>query len=142
MCNSALLRKDLRVLIVDNNRDSRELLAILFKEYGIETIAATSVSESLEIMQQTQPDLVISEIVLPDEDGYDLIRKLKAFETRYKVKIPAIALTTIDRQYDRIRALAAGFSRHLCKPFELEELIATVACVTEQVQEMTAMVCN
>ncbi|MBE9227970.1 response regulator [Phormidium sp. LEGE 05292] len=142
MCNSALLRKGLRVLIVDNDLDSRELLAIIFKEYGVETIAATCVSESLEIMQQTQPDLVIGELALPKEDGYDLIRKLKAFETRYHVRIPAIALTTLDGKYHRIRALAAGFCKHLCKPFELEELIATVACVTEQVQEMTAVVCN
>ncbi|HEY9299068.1 MAG TPA: response regulator [Phormidium sp.] len=136
MYNSPLLRKGLRVLIVDNNLDSRELLAILFDEYDVETMTATSVSESLEIIQQTQPDLVISEIVLPDEDGYDLIRKLKAFETGYKVKIPAIALTTLDDQCDRIRAIAAGFCKHLCKPFELDELIATVACLTQQAPEM------
>ena len=136
MCNSVLLRKGLRILIVDSNLDSRELLAVLFNQYGVETIAATCVSESLEIMERIQPDLVISEIALPGEDGYDLIRKLKAFETRYHVRIPAIALTIYATQSDRIKALAAGFCKHLSKPFELEELIATVAYLTQEAPEM------
>lgn len=136
MCNSALLRKGLRVLIVDNDRDSRELLAILFNQYGVETIAATCVSEAMEIIERIQPDLAIGEIALPDGDGYDLIRKLKAYETRYKVRIPAIALTVYATKSDRIQAIAAGFCQHLSKPFELEELIATVASLTQQAPEM------
>ncbi|WP_322744778.1 response regulator [[Phormidium] sp. LEGE 05292] len=131
-----LLRKGLRILIVDSNLDSRELLAIIFNQYGVETIAATCISESLEIMERIQPNLVIGEIALPDGDGYDLIRKVKLFETKYKVRIPAIALTIYARKSDQIGALAAGFCKHLSKPFELEELIATVASVTQEAPEM------
>ncbi|GAB4386120.1 MAG: hypothetical protein Kow00121_52080 [Elainellaceae cyanobacterium] len=127
---------------MDNDSDSRDLLALLFDEFGVETITATCVSESLAILQQTQPDLVISEIALPDEDGYSLISKVKTFETVHQVQIPAIALTVYARESDRIQALAAGFCRHLSKPLDLDKLIATVACVTGDVQEIAVNACN
>lgn len=130
---TTLLRKELRVLVVDGDADSRALLMMLFEEHGVETIAATCVSESLEIMQHTCPDLLISEIVLPEEDGYSLIRKVKAFETTYRVQIPAIALTVYAGEADRVQALTAGFCSHLPKPLDINTLIETMACVTGNV---------
>lgn len=127
---TALLRKGLRVLVVDGDADSRALLMMLFEEHGVETIATPCVSESLEIMQHTCPDLLISEIVLPEEDGYSLIRKVKAFETTYRVQIPAIPLTVYAGEADRVQALAAGFCSHLPKPLDINTLIETMACVT------------
>lgn len=79
MYGSALPRKGLRVLIVDSHLDSRDLLMALFDEYGIEAVGANSVGEALKIMEQACPNLMISEIFLPNEDGYALIRRVKDF---------------------------------------------------------------
>lgn len=130
MCYSALLRKGLRVLVVDGAADARDLLTALFDEYEVETTTATCVSEALEIMQQTRPDLLISEIILPGENGYSLISQVKTFEMTNCVRIPTIALTVCARETDRIHALAAGYCRHLSKPLNIDELIATMACIT------------
>jgi len=82
ICYQSLPLKGLQVLVVDSDPDSRYLLTILFEEYGVETIAATSAIEALEILKQIKPDLLISEIRLPNEDGYSLMDKVKAFEMR------------------------------------------------------------
>lgn len=138
MCHPASLRKGLRILVVDPTADSRDLLTAVFEEYGVETITAACVSEALEYLQQTRPDLLISEILLPGEDGYSLIRRVRALETTHLPPIPALALTVCARESDRIRALATGFCRHLSKPFDIDELIATVAMITGQTQEIPA----
>jgi len=138
MCYHSLPLNGLRVLVVDSDLDSRDLLKIVFEEYGIETIAATSAGEALEILKQVKPDLLISEIGLCDEDGYSLMRKLKALESARRVQIPAIALTVYAREEDRAYALSVGFCQHLSKPFDIDELIAMVACLTEQFQLVSA----
>ena len=134
MYNHSLALNGLRVLVVDSDLDSRVLLTMVFEEYGVETIAATSALEALEIVKQVKPDLLISEISLPNEDGYSLMRKVKALENARQVDIPAIALTTYDGEDDRAHALSVGFEKHLPKPFDIDELIITVACLTKQVQ--------
>lgn len=128
-------------MVVDGHDDSRDLLMMLFSDYGIETIEASCVSESLEIMQQTCPDLLISEIGLPDGDGYSLMSQVKAFELAYNVQIPAIALTTHVKESDRSHALAAGFCQHLPKPLDIDQLISTMVCITEQAQVVTETAC-
>ncbi len=134
MCDQCLPLDGLQVLVVDGDPDCRYLLTMLFEEYGIETIAATSASETLEILKQVKPDLLISEISLPKEDGYSLMSKVKALEIAEQVQIPGIALTTYARECDRADALSVGFSNHLPKPFDIDELIAMVACLTQHVQ--------
>jgi CheY-like chemotaxis protein len=136
MCHSTSLRKGLRVLVVDGAADSRDLLTALFDEYEVETTTATCVSEALEVMQQNRPDLLISEIFLPGEDGYSLMSKVKTLEATYFTQIPAITLTVCAEERDRIQALEAGFCRHLSKPLDIDQLIATMACITEHTQEM------
>jgi CheY-like chemotaxis protein len=140
MCNSSLPRKGLRVLVVDSDPDSRDLLAMILEEYGVETIAAPSAGEALEILKQVKPDLLISEIRLPKEDGYSLMHKVKALETAQQVQIPAIALTVYAREDEHAHALSVGFGKHLSKPFDIDELIETVACLTltKQVQTVSA----
>lgn len=133
ICYQSLPLKGLQVLVVDSDPDSRYLLTILFEEYGVETIAATSALEALEILKQIKPDLLISEIRLPNEDGYSLMDKVKAFESGRHVHIPAIALTVYARDDDRAHALSVGFEEHLPKPFDIDELLATVAGLTRQV---------
>jgi CheY-like chemotaxis protein len=114
--HQSLSLNGLQALVVDSNGDSRDLLTMLFQLYGMETIAATSVGEALEILEGVQPDLLISEIGLPKEDGYSLMDRVKALEVAKQVQIPAIALTTYARKEDRDRALAAGFRKHIAKP--------------------------
>ena len=134
MCNHSLPLNGLRVLVVDNDPDSRYLLTMMFEEYGVETIAAKSAFEALEILNQVKPDLLISEIPLPQEDGYSLMRQVRASQMQRQAQIPAIALTTHAREEDRAQALAVGFEEHLPKPFDIDELIATVACLTKHVR--------
>jgi two-component system, OmpR family, response regulator len=143
MCHSTSLQDGLRVLVVDPDVDSCELLAILFAEYGIETTIATCASEAIAQIQQAPPDLLISEILLPGEDGYSLIHRVKTLETALHVQIPAIALTTIfPSERNRAYTLAAGFRRHLLKPLDIDELMATVACLTGQSSAIAASACS
>jgi len=133
VCYQSLPLKGLQVLVVDSDPDSRYLLTMLFEEYGVETIAAASAIEALEILKQIKPDLLISEIRLPNEDGYSLMDKVKAFESGRHVHIPALALTVYAREDDRAHALSVGFEEYLPKPFDIDELLATVAGLTRQV---------
>lgn len=119
----------LRILVVDSDLDSRDLLKMVFEEYGIETFVTVSVLEALEIVQRVKPDLLISEIGLPNEDGYSLMRHLRGLKNRRQAPIPAIALTTYSQKGARDRALSAGFSKYLLKPFDIDELISTIACL-------------
>ncbi len=126
----------LQVLVVDSDPDSRYLLTMLFEGYGVKTITATSALEALEILKQVKPDLLISEIRLPKEDGYSLMRQVKALEMQKQVPIPAIALTVCAREDDRAHALSVGFEEHLPKPFDIDELLAMVTCLTGHVQSV------
>ncbi|BCL36353.1 hypothetical protein NSMS1_28000 [Nostoc sp. MS1] len=124
---------------MDNDFDSCVLLMVLFAEYGVKTTTAICATQALDIIQQAPPDLLISEIMLPDDDGYSFIRKVKAWEKTYGVEIPAIALTVCVKESDRLHALAAGFCRYLVKPINVDELIATIAHITGQ--GMSAKAC-
>jgi CheY-like chemotaxis protein len=138
MYHSSLPSNGLQVLVVDSDLDSRNLLQGLFEMYGIETLTTTSAAEALEILGQVKPDLLISEIGLPKEDGYSLMRKVKALEKARQIQVPAIALTVYARESDRVQALLAGYAKYLSKPFDLDELISMVASLTGQVQLMPA----
>lgn len=124
MANSASSLWGLRVLIVDNDPDSQFLLTTLFTCHGAEVLNTDSAEAALALLEQTQPDLLISEIHLPDEDGYSFICKVKALERERHIKIPAIALTVLTRPSDREHALTAGFRWHLPKPVDIDRLIA------------------
>ena len=133
MCHTQKL-DGLRLLVVDDDPDTRELLTILFSGEGAEIIAAASVVEALEALSCFQPDMLISDISLPDEDGYSLLQKVRKLDASQRGQIPAIALTAHVMDEDRARALSAGFDRHLSKPTDLDELTSVVkslACQTK-----------
>jgi CheY-like chemotaxis protein len=136
VCYKSLPLDGLQVLVVDSDPDSRYLLTLLFEEYGVKTITATSALEALEVLKQVKLDLLISEIRLPKEDGYSLMRQVKALEMQRQVPIPAIALTVCAREDDRTHALSVGFEEHLPKPFDIDELLAMVTCLTGHVQSV------
>lgn len=118
-----------RALIVDDEPDARELLTTILQEYKAQARAVATVPEALEVLQRWQPDIIISDIAMPGEDGYSLIQKIRALTTP-DAKIQAIALTAFARKEEQIKALDAGFQTHLAKPVNPHELIAAVAKLT------------
>lgn len=115
-----------KILIVDDASDARELIGFILIENGANVVTASTVSEAFEKLATFTPDLVISDIEMPGEDGFSLIKKLKDFNRQQKRKIPAIALTAHARQSERLKVLAAGYQMHLIKPVEPEELLAVI----------------
>ncbi|MBD2541291.1 response regulator [Coleofasciculus sp. FACHB-SPT36] len=116
----------LQILVVDDEADARELLKSILEQYGAEAIAAASAEEAIATIQQSKPDLLISDIGMPNEDGYSLIRRVRALEAE-KGQIPSVALTAYVRVDDQKAALSAGFQSHVAKPIDPTELIAVVA---------------
>ena len=114
------------VLVVDDESDAREILTMVLTDQGARVIAVGSVSEAIDAIELEKPDVLVSDIGMPREDGYTLIRLVKAMEKRIG-KIPAAALTAYAGVHDRTRALRAGYSSHLPKPIEPAELAAVVA---------------
>ena len=122
----------LQILVVDDEADARELIATVLEEYGARVTAVASAAEALEAVEKLQPSVLVSDIGMPGENGYSLIRKLRNIEAERGGKIPAIALTAYARSEDRAAAIAAGFQVHLPKPFEPNQLAAVVANVILQ----------
>jgi PAS domain S-box-containing protein len=122
--------RNLAVLVVDDEPDVRELLTFILEQAGAIVTTVASVQEALLAIEQIKVDVLISDIGMPDQDGYTLIRHLRAMEAE-QTKIPAIALTAYARGEDRRQALEAGFQVHLSKPIEPEALIAAIASQLE-----------
>ncbi|MHC5774134.1 hybrid sensor histidine kinase/response regulator [Nostoc sp.] len=121
---------DLRVLIVDDEAEARHLLTRILRQYGTQVIAAASASEALLALQEFKPHVLVSDIGMPQEDGYTLIRKVRALSTDEGGRIPAVALTAYARAEDRTQVLLAGFQLHVPKPVNPGELAAVIANLT------------
>ncbi|HEY6190617.1 MAG TPA: PAS domain S-box protein [Pyrinomonadaceae bacterium] len=121
-----------RVLVVDDEADTRELLGVGLGQCGAEVITVGSVQEALEAIETERPDVLVSDIGMPGEDGYELIARVRALPAGRGGKIPAIALTAYARTEDRLRALRAGYQMHVTKPIELVELVAVVASLIQR----------
>jgi CheY-like chemotaxis protein len=114
---------------VDDDADIRALLIYTLEVCGAEVMAAASADEAISVLtaSSTPMDILISDIGMPDEDGYALLRRVRALEPENGGRIPAIALTAYARTQDRRAALLAGFQSHVAKPVEPAELIAVIA---------------
>jgi len=117
----------IRVLVVDDEVDTRELICEVLKECGSEVITSCSVAEALEALERYKPDILITDLGMPDEDGYSLIAKIRALPAEHGGQIPAAALTAYARAEDRMRVLRSGFQFHLPKPVDSAELVTVVA---------------
>lgn len=124
------LLENVQVLLVDDNLDSLQILTDILTERKAKVQTAASVAEALEVLEWFKPDVVVSDLAMPDEDGFSLIAKLRRAER--SSQIPAIALTALVRVEDRTRALAAGFNMFVPKPVEPTELITAVASLTDR----------
>jgi signal transduction histidine kinase/ActR/RegA family two-component response regulator len=115
------------IVVVDDDPTAVELIREVLAQAGAQVIECRSADEAFRVIQQRSPDLLVSDIEMPGEDGHSLIRKVRALDPERGGKIPAVALTAFGRTEDRIRSLTAGFSIHVSKPVDPAELIAIAA---------------
>jgi signal transduction histidine kinase len=117
----------LRLLAVDDDRDSLDLIMTVLANAGAEVRVSASAAEALKIVQGWRPDVLISDIEMPGEDGYAFIQKVRSLDAEVAGKVPAVALTAYGKAEDRHRSISAGFSTHVAKPVDPAELVAIVA---------------
>lgn len=122
------------ILVVDDEQDTRQLLVQALTFHGATIETAASAAEALQVIESKNPDILVSDIGMPDEDGYTLIRKVRALANSQHSNIPAVALTAFTRAQDRMRALSAGFQNHVSKPIEPDELATVIASLTGRLQ--------
>ena len=120
----------LRILIVDDDADARDAMRTILAACGADVATAVSAIDAFDVLQQGRPDLLISDIVMPDADGYALLRRVRAPDTGERGLIPAIAVTGHAYPADRQRALGAGYQLHLTKPLAPSDLLQAVRTVT------------
>jgi CheY-like chemotaxis protein len=116
-----------RVLVVDDEEDARNLLRAVIEQCGAEVRVAGSASEALRIAKEWPSSIIVSDIGMPGEDGYELIQKFRAWGKESGTWIPAVALTAYARTEDRVRALSAGYQIHIAKPIDPAELVLAIA---------------
>ncbi|HEY9736004.1 MAG TPA: PAS domain S-box protein [Trichocoleus sp.] len=121
----------LKVLVVDDERDARDLTAFVLEAAGALVTTAPSAAAALDIFPRLQPNLLISDIGMPDFDGYSLIHQIRALPPDRGGQVPAIALTAYAGELNQQRAIAAGFQHHLAKPIETQELISTIVSLMD-----------
>jgi CheY-like chemotaxis protein len=127
--DSAKVLNGVRILLVEDEPDARELIAILLEGSGATVEAVDSVSNALQRLPLFIPDVLVSDIGLPRESGYDLVRQIRAMTSDIN-KIPAIALTAFATENDRKMSFSAGFQAHLAKPVEPSVLLKTIETLT------------
>jgi CheY-like chemotaxis protein/anti-sigma regulatory factor (Ser/Thr protein kinase) len=123
--------KGVKVLVVDDDRDTREMLTALLALYGAETLTAANAVEAFHRLREWRPDLLLSDLGMPDEDGYTLIGKVRSLPLEAGGDTPAVALTGYASEEERDRVHAAGFQAHEAKPVEASKLVETIARLVE-----------
>jgi signal transduction histidine kinase/ActR/RegA family two-component response regulator len=118
--------KGLRVLLIEDDADSREMLSILFREYGLVVETVASGAEALEAFEPNTPDIIISDIGMPGENGYELIKRIRSLPAERGGAVPAIAVTGYVSRQDRTLALEAGYQEHVAKPVDIDHLIELI----------------
>jgi PAS domain S-box-containing protein len=120
----------LRVLVVDDDADALTLALAILQRAGALVTTCASVSEALDLLRQWRPDVLVSDIEMPREDGYSLIRKVRALSSQEGGRVPAVALTAYGRAEDRVRSLSAGYNMHVPKPVDPGELTTIIASIS------------
>jgi signal transduction histidine kinase len=122
--------RGLRVLVVDDEADARDMLQIMLTQFGADVKVTGSTSEALKMVECWRPEVLVSDIGMPDEDGYTLIQKIRVLAPEGGGRIPAVALTGYAGPEDRRRLISAGYQAHLPKPVQLYDLLNTIASLT------------
>ncbi|MEH2306430.1 hybrid sensor histidine kinase/response regulator [Nostoc sp.] len=131
LTSNSLPLSGIRVLVVDDDTDSRDFVAFVLEEDGAFVIAVSSAYEALQTLALVKPDVLVSDISMPEMDGYMLIHQVRTLTPEQGGQIPAIALTAFARNDDQQEALKAGFQMHLSKPVNPEELIVAITRIVE-----------
>jgi len=129
--------RGLRILAVDDEPDTRDMLRGVLEQYGAEVVTAASVVEAMEVLSGWKPDVLVADIGMPEEDGYSLIEKIRKLESAQGGATPAIALTGYVRVEERARALAAGYQMFVPKPVEADELAGIIASLVGRTRKDT-----
>jgi signal transduction histidine kinase/DNA-binding response OmpR family regulator len=129
--SASVLLNGVKVLVVDDEADSRDLLMTILRQCGSDVRCTDSAAAAMQTFHEWNPDLLVSDIGMPNEDGYCLIRKLRELGSDRARGIPAMALTAYATDEDRLQALSAGFQIHLAKPIEPEDFVASLASILE-----------
>jgi len=116
----------LRIVVVDDEADARELVRAILTRCGGEVNCCESAAEAMKAIREWKPDLLVSDIGMPNEDGYSLIKKVRKLRSK-RSKLPAVALTAYATKEDKARALETGFQMHVAKPIEPETLVMSIA---------------
>lgn len=130
----------LRMLVVDNNIDTCDLMTLLLQPYGVEVQTAFSVQQALEVFVQWQPDILVSEVALPEEDGFALIRQVRTLTAARGKEVLALAVTGYVTEDTKKRALSAGFDLWFTKPLNFDEFLAVLSCLVICQQSSYAIV--
>jgi CheY-like chemotaxis protein len=120
-----------KVLAVDDETSAREIITAVLTQCGATVTAVASAADAITVLAQSRPDVLVSDIGMPDENGYELISKVRKLKPEQGGNIPAVALTAYARTEDRMRALAAGFQSYVPKPVEPAELALVVASLMQ-----------
>jgi CheY-like chemotaxis protein len=123
----------IKVLIVDDEPDARELVRRVLAQCGAEVVAAGSAAEGIEQLRSFKPHVLVSDIGMPGTDGYQFMRSVRGLPVEEGGKTPAIALTAFARSEDRMQAMMAGYQVHVAKPIEPQELVVTVNMLRSQI---------
>jgi CheY-like chemotaxis protein len=124
-----------RVLIVDDEKDARDMLQIMLTQLGAEIKASQSAQEALLLLEQWHPDVLVSDIGMPEEDGYFLIERVRALDSARGGEIPAIALTGYASSAERQKLLSFGYQIHLSKPVDIEQLVNAIVRLAKTHEE-------
>jgi CheY-like chemotaxis protein len=125
--DSEALLDGLRILVVDDEADSRELVTAILTRSGSEVRCSVSAAEGMLALKEWQPDVLVSDIGMPHEDGYVFVKKVRKLKSKWARQMPAIALTAYATDEDRLLALSAGFQVHVTKPIEPLVLVKAIA---------------
>jgi CheY-like chemotaxis protein len=116
----------LRLLVVEDDPDTLDMLKFVFQENGAAVVTVASTNEALKAFELSRPDVLVSDLAMPDKDGYELITQVRSLSPDRGGNVPAVALSAYTRAEDRSRALAAGFQVHVSKPVDLKCLVDVV----------------
>src|SRR5207247_222786 len=124
--------RNTRILVVDDNEDTRDVVGAVLQRYGAQVATVASADEAMQALDASSYDILVCDIAMPGEDGYSLIKRIRALPPEQGGRIPALAFTAYARGEDSRRALIAGFQAHLPKPVDPALLAMTVAQLRDQ----------
>jgi CheY-like chemotaxis protein len=122
----------LQILVVDDQPDTRDYLSFVLEQAGATVTVAASAGKALQALARSKPDVLLSDIGMPDMDGYMLLQQVRSLPLQHLGQIPAIALSAYAGEFERQQAIAAGFQMHLAKPVEPEKLISAIVNLFNQ----------